>query len=177
MKKIVVDLKKCTGCGQCALACAFIKTELFDLNQSNIHVIQWEDICLSVPMMCQQCHDASCIEICPTEALSWDPQLHVIRLDREACTQCEACREECTFQVIHMTDEAYPMTCDQCNGDPACVKSCYPGALSYLEVAEDSGEQFREVVDVLIARSIGKNVPPPDLLLREGDLSIALGQT
>jgi Fe-S-cluster-containing dehydrogenase component len=173
MEKIVVDLNKCTGCGQCTLTCAFAKTETFELAQSNIHVVQWEDICLSVPMMCQQCHDAQCIEVCPIDALSWDPDLHVIRLDEDLCISCEVCMEECTFQVIHMTHAGFPMTCDQCGGSPACVEVCFPGALSYVNVSEDTGEQFRDVVQVLIDKTNGKNVDPPEVLLSEGDLSLA----
>jgi len=170
MKKIVVEVSKCTGCGQCALTCTFYKNELFDLKQSNIHLVQWEDICLSVPVVCQQCGDAQCIEICPTDALGWDPELHVIRLDKSVCLKCEACIYECTYQVMHNMPDGFPTTCDQCNGNPQCVKACYPGALSYVEVPDNATEQFRQVVQALVERTQGKNIAAPLLIKNEGSL-------
>jgi carbon-monoxide dehydrogenase iron sulfur subunit len=169
MKKLVLEVSKCTGCGQCALTCAFTKTGYFDLHQSNIQVVQWEDICLSVPVVCQQCSDAQCIEICPTDALSWDPALHTIKLNKALCINCEACVYECTHQAMHMNAEGFPITCDQCYGDPECVKVCFPGALSYVEVP-DEAEQFRVFVEDLAARANGKNNPPPDELRYMGNL-------
>lgn len=170
MKKLILEVSKCTGCGQCALTCAFHNTDTFDLKQSSIRVVQWEDICLSVPVVCQQCGDAQCIEICPTDALSWDPELHTITLDEPKCILCEACIYECTYDAMHLTEDGYPATCDQCNGDPECVKVCFPGALSYIEVLDDVGEQFREVVKSLVERGDGKNVPPPVFLKNIGSL-------
>jgi anaerobic carbon-monoxide dehydrogenase iron sulfur subunit len=172
MKKLVLEISKCTGCGQCALTCAFNKYDAFDIKRSNIKVVQWEDICLSVPMVCQQCGDAQCIEICPTDALSWDSNLHTIQLDKAVCINCEACIHECTYQVMHLDEDDFPATCDHCLGDPQCVKACYPGALSYVEVSDDVPEQFREFVVTLVDRAKGKNVPPPAWLKKMGNLQL-----
>ena len=164
MKQIVLDVAKCTGCGQCVLTCAFKNVGRFDLNQSNIRIIQWEDICLSVPHLCQQCHDTPCIVKCPTDAIAVNAETGAIVIDNELCIQCGICVRECRYQVIHLDPEGYPLTCDLCNGDPKCVKVCYPGALSFDEIPDEQREPLREYVEVLIDRASGKPVPPPEEL-------------
>jgi len=164
MKQITIDVGHCTGCGQCALNCSFKNTGTFDLSQSSIHVVQWEDICLSVPQVCQQCKQSPCILVCPSDALSLNPNTGAIQLDTAACSQCGACETECTYQVIHITYDGYPQTCDLCGGNPQCVLVCYPGALHFEEIAEKDKEPFHPLAGILIDRAAGKNVPAPEEL-------------
>lgn len=172
MNKITIDVSKCTGCHQCVLTCGFIQSNTFDQRTSHIRVVQWEDLCLSVPIMCQQCDDAQCIAACPTEALSHDPASGIIVLDVDGCIKCEACAVECTYQVMHMTEEALPVTCDLCHGSPQCVLVCYPGALKFEEVPDKQREPLRELSQVLNARLTGKNVRPPAVLMEMADLRL-----
>ena len=171
MKKITVEVSKCTGCGQCMMTCAFNKTGAFDLRRSHIRVVQWEDICLSVPVVCRQCADAPCIEACPSRALSRHPVTGAITVDEDACTGCEACVQECTYQVLRLSAEGIPVTCDLCGGNPACVASCYPGALSFVELPDGAPDPLREVAAELVARAAGKNVAPPEALRRKASLA------
>ncbi|HKZ54427.1 MAG TPA: 4Fe-4S dicluster domain-containing protein [Anaerolineales bacterium] len=171
MRRIKIDVSRCTGCAQCMLSCSFKKTGAFDLSQSCIRILQWEDLCLSVPMVCQQCDDERCIWACPTDALTRHPVTGAILLDPTTCIRCELCRIECTYQVIHMTEDGLPMTCDLCDGAPACVAACYPGALTFVEAPDEQAEPFRPVVAVLNARGRGEPVEPPEDLKLMGDLS------
>ncbi len=161
MKQIRVDVEKCTGCGQCALTCSFKNLGKFELNQSNIRIVQWEEICLSVPHLCQQCEDAPCVASCPTEAIFVNPDTGAIVIDTDLCTQCYNCEEECRYQVIHITPEGYPLTCDLCGGSPQCVAVCFPGALSFVEFSEAEKEPLKAFAQVLIDRVSGKPVEPP----------------
>lgn len=162
MNQIKVDIAKCSGCGQCALTCAFKNVGKFELNQSNIRIIQWEDICLSVPSLCQQCEDTPCTVSCPSEAINVNPTTGAIMIDTELCTQCEICKDDCRYQVIHITLENYPLTCDLCGGKPQCVAVCFPGALSFEEIPEADKEPLKALSKLLIDRAQGKSVPPPD---------------
>jgi len=161
MKKIKIDVGMCTGCGQCALTCSFRNVGSFDLPQSNIQVVQWEDICLSVTLVCQQCKEAACIPSCPTEAISKDPVTGAIRFDRGLCDLCYNCVEECTYQVIHVAPGNEPVTCDLCGGNPECVLACYPQALSFVDVLDEEWEPFKDLAEALVARAAGKTVPAP----------------
>jgi carbon-monoxide dehydrogenase iron sulfur subunit len=168
MKKIKIDVGMCTGCGQCALTCAFRNTGVFDLSQSNIKVLQWEDICLSVTLVCQQCQDAPCISACPSEAIGFSPDTGAILIDLDLCTQCQNCVEECRYEVIQVTPAGDPMTCDLCGGDPKCVLACYPQALSFEEVPDEEWEPFKPYAKVLVDRANGRLVSPPNELADEG---------
>jgi carbon-monoxide dehydrogenase iron sulfur subunit len=170
MKKITIDASRCTGCGQCALTCSFRQAGVFDPRQSHIRIVQWEDFCLSVPLVCQQCDDARCIVACPTEALYRHPATGAILLQAAACINCAACASDCTYQVMRMTDADLPMTCDLCGGNPACVRVCYPGALGYAEVDRTQWEPLRPAVSVLVQRAAGARVAPTDWLLDRGKL-------
>lgn len=164
MKQVKVDVSKCTGCGQCALTCAFRNSETFDLKQSDIRIVQWESICLSVPILCPQCQDVPCITACPTEALSFHAATGAIQLDTNLCSQCYECEQACPYQVIFITVEGYPHICDLCGGDPQCVRVCYPGSLSFEEIPEEGKEPLRNIVQELVERSNGKNVQAPAIL-------------
>ena len=72
---------KCTGCRSCELACSMQQEGDFRPKASRIHVYTWEREGFSVPMMCQQCHDAPCIPVCMPKAL---PQ----RRDRPGRPRC-----------------------------------------------------------------------------------------
>jgi len=170
MKKLKIDVSKCSGCGQCALTCAFKTSGTFDLGKSAIRVLQWEDFCLSVPVVCQQCDDARCIWACPAEALSRHPVTGAIMVDVDNCINCDACRDECTYMVTRINESGLPVTCDLCNGDPLCVKACFPGALTFEEVPAEAWDPFRPFVDSLNARYQGKHVPLPEGLRQLGDL-------
>ena len=161
MKKINIDVGMCTGCGQCALTCAFKNAGAFDLSQSEISVVQWENICLSVPLVCQQCSDAPCIDSCPTDAIQFHSLTGAINIDMALCNQCHNCVEECRYQVIRVTSTDDVTTCDLCGGDPRCVKVCYPQALRFVEVDEVQNEPLREFAPLLVERLQGANVPPP----------------
>ncbi len=172
MKKIKINISKCTGCNQCVLTCSFVKSGTFDPRQSRIRIVQWEDRCLSVPIMCQQCEDANCIAVCPTNALTHDPDTGVIVLDAVGCINCDACAVECTYQVMHMTTDGLPVTCDLCGGDPECVKVCYPGALTFEEVPDAEREPLRSLAETLNARSAGQLGEAPAELLERATLAL-----
>lgn len=164
MKQIKVDVSKCTGCGQCALTCSFKNVGKFELDQSNIRIIQWEDICLSVPNLCQQCSDTPCVLACPTEAIYANPETGAIVIDTDLCTLCYLCQDDCPYQVIHIDLDGYPLTCDLCSGAPKCVNVCFPGALSFEEIPADEKESFRDFAKILADHAQGKQVPPPEKL-------------
>jgi Fe-S-cluster-containing hydrogenase component 2 len=57
---LMIHADKCTGCHNCALACAMTHEQSFRLPAARVHVCTWEREGFSVPMMCQHCSDAPC---------------------------------------------------------------------------------------------------------------------
>jgi carbon-monoxide dehydrogenase iron sulfur subunit len=90
-----------------------------------------------VPLICRKCAPAPCVEACPVEALSQDEETGLITVDEDRCIGCDRCAESCEFGAI----TTHPITkvaivCDECGGDPLCVKYCMPEALAFLTPEE-----------------------------------------
>ena len=64
-----VDPSKCTGCRTCELVCSIKNEGIANPCLSRIRVIADKYQGLRVPMICQQCQDAICMDVCPTGAL------------------------------------------------------------------------------------------------------------
>ena len=132
---IVVDHAKCTGCRLCEMACSVKHTGGNNPSRSRIHVIKWPMEGFELPMLCQQCEQAPCIAVCPKDALYRDPVVSRVTLDYDLCIGCRMCVTACPFGGMGVdTTDRRVIKCDQCDGDPLCVRFCGPGALQYLPV-------------------------------------------
>ena len=74
-KVLTVDYQKCTGCRLCELVCSVTHDGISNPARSRIKIVKWEDEGLYVPMICQQCEDAPCKNVCPVGAISRDADL------------------------------------------------------------------------------------------------------
>ena len=143
---------RCTGCRVCELACSEIHEDKFQPSKARIQVLSFDETVQDVPMVCQQCVDAPCLEACPQDALSRDANTDAVVLDSDLCIQCGSCIRACVVGrdevavedkvVIRFDSETQlPLKCDLCNGDPQCVKFCPTEALVFTEepVAKEFG--------------------------------------
>lgn len=131
-KRLFVDIHKCTGCDLCVDSCSGQQTGSFSTGASNILIQRNESAGIFSPIYCLQCEEHLCVESCPEEAIVYDDTMSIYKVDRELCTSCGICQEVCAYLGIFV-DEATVRKCDLCEGDPACVKLCFPGALSFRE--------------------------------------------
>jgi ferredoxin len=89
----------------------------------------------------------SCVSVCPTGALSDDPERPVLRFSEDACVQCGLCKATCPEKVISLTPqfdfraatarartikEEEPALCVRCN-KPFGVKSSVDRVAAKLE--------------------------------------------
>jgi Fe-S-cluster-containing hydrogenase component 2 len=101
---------------------------------------------LELPMLCQQCEDAPCVVICPQDALARDPDLGRVTLDYDLCIGCKMCVTACPFGGMGIDVVAREVIkCDLCDGEPACVRFCDPGALQFLPATVANLRKKRDV--------------------------------
>lgn len=168
---IFVDPEKCMGCKSCELACATehsLSKVLFNailerpLPKCRIRVVTVNGL-LHVPMRCQHCKDAPCMNVCPTKALERTAEGYII-LSPEKCIGCVMCVLACPFgHPLYDPNTKTIVKCDFCieriraNKLPACVEACPTGALKFGRL-----EEFLEELSITKAKELisGKPVIP-----------------
>jgi len=144
MKRLVVDLQRCSGCKRCELACALEHSsskEYLDVFKSKdglkprIFVESIGD--RPVPVVCRHCADPLCVSACMAGCMQKDIQSGVVNNQgyEQKCVGCWMCIMACPFGVIltssidsKASDCTFPQAikCDFCpnKATPACVEAC-----------------------------------------------------
>jgi carbon-monoxide dehydrogenase iron sulfur subunit len=144
-KVLVVNYERCTGCRLCELVCAVKHDGVSNPTRSRIKVIKWETEGLYIPMSCQQCQDAPCMNVCPVKAISRDESLARVMVDYDKCIGCRSCVAVCPFGAMsfNVIDKKV-FKCDLCDGDPQCVRFCDIKAVDYADASDMSISKRRE---------------------------------
>jgi len=160
---MLYDSSKCTACRGCQVACKqwndLQASKTINLgsyeNPPDLAANTWTRITftevekgdkvewLFLKRGCMHCTEAACVEVCPTNALKRHP-LGMVTVERELCNGCGYCTQFCPFHIPRLDAEILSgagksYKCNMCqeritNGEqPACVKTCPPGAMSFGE--------------------------------------------
>ncbi len=144
-RMLVADPQKCTGCKLCQIACSVRQCSVSNPARSRIRIIDWQAKGIFLPVSCQQCEDAPCMVICPREAIYRDDRLARVAIDYDRCISCRLCVSACPFGAMGFdTDRQKVFKCNLCDGDPQCVRFCYPKSLSYADSAMIQYPRTRE---------------------------------
>ncbi len=107
MKKkyaMIIDLKKCVGCGGCDLACKTENNTPDDINwasHTNKTTGTFPNVqYLHIPTLCNHCEKPACVRVCPTGAMHKDVNGTVMH-DASACIGCKSCMLADPYGVIH----------------------------------------------------------------------------
>lgn len=161
-----LDLKKCTACGACAVACMDqndIDTEkgirpfrtVFDWERSETAAgssrgpgaAGCDPACapskyIHVSIACMHCTDAPCVTACPCACIRKDEETNLTIYDNTGCIGCHSCAMACPFGIPAFNEEGHMQKCDGCavrvrHGlEPACVRVCPSGALRLVHTDE-----------------------------------------
>jgi carbon-monoxide dehydrogenase iron sulfur subunit len=141
---IAIDHRPCTGCKTCELVCSLYHFGVCDPGRSAIRVIRREKkgLVFCLPLVCQHCEKAACIEACPTGALARRDNSGFLVIDEGNCTSCGICVEACPAGCLSLDAERKrAIGCDLCGGEPQCVPFCHARCLREAESAGADGKQ------------------------------------
>ena len=92
--------------------------------------------------VCKHCHNAPCVEACPTGAL-FRTEFDTVVVQQDICNGCGYCVPACPFGVVDISTidgKAHKCTLcyDRLKGglEPACAKACPTDSIQFGELAE-----------------------------------------
>ena len=93
---VAVDLKRCTGCQSCTIACKLENgtppgvfwTRVLEKEEGTFPFAYK----IFIPQRCNHCAEPPCVEVCPTGASHVREQDNLVLVDQDACIGCHALR-------------------------------------------------------------------------------------
>jgi len=129
-----IDLRKCIGCHACTIACKAEHDIPIGVNRCWVKTVEKgtfpDTRRFFFPVLCNQCDEAPCAKICPTNALFKRPD-GIVDLHGDSCIGCRACMVACPYDQLFIDPNTH--TAEKCNfcanrveNDllPACVSVC-----------------------------------------------------
>lgn len=129
-----IDLRKCIGCHACTIACKAEHDIPVGVNRCWVKTVEKGSFPdtrrFFFPVLCNQCTDAPCVRICPTNAL-FKRRDGIVDLHGDSCIGCRACMQACPYDQLFIDPNTH--TAEKCNFCanrienqllPACVSVC-----------------------------------------------------
>lgn len=144
-KAMLIDTDLCLGCNACTVECkrhnhvpvgegiAWTRIEEIEVG-TYPNVIKY-----FIKSACKHCTEASCLNVCPTGAISKPDGVHVV-INQEWCIGCGYCAAACPFGIPHFGEpKGSAQKCMFCyggglvDGQTACAAACPFGAITFGE--------------------------------------------
>lgn len=105
---MAIDLGRCIGCDTCTMACKQengTPADVFFARVMNFEIGSYPAVSRSyVPVLCNHCKKAPCIQSCPNKAIFRRPDGIVI-IDQERCKGTGACVSACPYGNIFIREK------------------------------------------------------------------------
>jgi Fe-S-cluster-containing dehydrogenase component/formate-dependent nitrite reductase membrane component NrfD len=151
----VIDLKKCIGCHACTIACKAEHDIPVGVNRCWVKTVERGSFPdtqrLFLPVLCNQCEEAPCMNICPTSAL-YRRHDGIVDLHSDVCIGCRACMVACPYDQLFIDPNT--RTAEKCNFcanrvenqlQPSCVSVC-PTECRIFGDLDDPSSQVTQIV-------------------------------
>ena len=150
-----IDLRKCIGCHACTIACKAEHQIPVGVNRCWVKTVEKgtfpDTKRFFFPVLCNQCEDAPCVRICPTNAL-YKRRDEIVDLNAASCIGCRACMEACPYDQLFIDPNTH--TAEKCNFCanrvenkllPACVSVC-PTECRIFGDLDDPASEVAQIV-------------------------------
>src|SRR5947207_730205 len=148
-----IDLRKCIGCHACTIACKAEHEIPIGVNRCWVKTVEQGTFPatrrLFFPVLCNQCDEAPCVAICPTNAL-FKRRDGIVDLDGAVCIGCRACMVACPYDQLFIDPNT--RTAEKCNFCanrienqllPACVSVCPTECRIFGDLDDEMSEVAR----------------------------------
>ena len=178
---MVIDVRRCSGCQACSIAC---KSE-FDvpIGAARSWVEHHEAGVFPntekrmLPRLCNHCSEPPCVDVCPAEGATYKRDDGIVVVDENVCIGCAKCVEACPYDARFMNSfkgdpgltkgNGAADKCDFClhrisrGVAPACVNTCPGKARIFGDLNDPSSEVAKLVaeIDATVLRRDKKTKP------------------
>lgn len=155
---MLIDLNTCIGCHACSVACKAEFDVPLGVFRDTVKYVEDGEYPNAtrhfIPVLCNHCEDAPCLDACPTDAISRQPDGEVV-INEGDCNLNRFCMAACPYGAIYEDPQlgvAQKCTfCEHRTADgrqPACVDACPTGCRIFGDLDDP---------DSAIAQQVAKN--------------------
>ncbi len=151
----LLDSDNCIGCHACTVACKSEHDVPLGVNRTWVKYIEtgtFPDVARKFTVMrCNQCDDAPCMTICPTNAL-FRADNGVVDFQDDNCIGCKSCMNACPYDALYINPETNTAhKCNMCNHrvevglEPSCQVVCPTEAITIGDL-DDPTSKISEMI-------------------------------